>query len=140
MTDELIARLQHAPGPDRELDARIECVRNGAEFVRYERWNDLAGRLHYKSSASALVFETDSFPAFTRSFDHARMLVPDGMYWHAGEGRTRADEPLGAAGIIAPGTLDSIAEAEHATVEIAFCIAALKSRALLAQRDDGARA
>jgi hypothetical protein len=62
------------------------------------------------------------------SLDDARKLIPSGLYWHAGEGKTRADEPLGAASIIAPGSLETIAEAEHTRVEVAMCIASLKAR------------
>jgi len=70
-------------------------------------------------------------PHYTTSFDAALTLVPQGYYWHAGEGKTRDEEPLGAASIIAPGTLRTISEAEHPSVIVALCIAALKARAVL---------
>jgi hypothetical protein len=74
------------------------------------------------------------FLRYTASLDHARGLLPRGYYWHAGEGKTRDDEPLGAASIIEPGSLETVSEAEHAHVEIAFCIACVETREIIAKQ------
>lgn len=121
---EIIERLQRATGPDRELDARIQCAIQGFKFIAFD---DSRGcdSIKYEGPSNALDLVYD----YTGSFDAAWMLIPAGLYWHASEGKTRADEPLGAASIIAPVSLETIAEAEHASVVIALCIVALKARA-----------
>lgn len=113
---ELIARLEKATGPDREIDNAI---------------------------ADALGFEmpltgSEGWPLYyTGSIDAARTLV-DGFYWLASEGRTRDNEPLGGAQVFRKNYLvKPIAEAEHERVEIALCIAALKARSIVAEEREG---
>ena len=68
-------------------------------------------------------------PNYTASIDTAVSLVPEGFYWHVGHGRTRDDEPLGGASVIAAGSLETISEAEATTAALALCAAALRARA-----------
>jgi hypothetical protein len=123
---DLIERLEKAIGPDRELD--FWCWWYGAS-TESRKTNPQPPPEDYVVDN----LKHNGSPRFTGSFDAAKTLIPAGLYWHAGEGKTRADEPLGAASIIAPGTLETIAEAEHASVIIALCIAALASRPVPAE-------
>lgn len=120
---DLIERLEKATGADRELDALIY-------IQKYPESADDPGPSIGDHGWAFLRYGVvrDDVPHYTGSFDAARELIPDGLYWHAGEGKTRDDEPLGAAEIIEPGSLKTIADAEHAKVEIALCIASLKAR------------
>lgn len=130
---DLIERLETATGPDRELDAQIYCAKNGYGFIKFERWNQHAGRLFYSIPGMKPHCESEGFPLYTGSLDAARTLIPPGLYWLAGEGKTRADELLGGARIFEHGKFDDpLAEGEHALVEIALCIAALNARLVTA--------
>lgn len=71
---------------------------------------------------------------YTRSFDSALTLLPEGKWWLVGPGRTRADEPLYGAAIYEPviGEPNLIAEGEHeASAALALCIACLRARQAL---------
>lgn len=136
---DLIDRLEKATGPSTELNAMIAArlgimddfdptmfivpveYRVSDDGRHVEGWTTVDGKSWRQASRKPR--------SFTGSFDDAKTMIPPGLYWHAGEGKTRADEPLGAASIIAPGSLETISEAEHASVIIAMCIAALKARA-----------
>jgi hypothetical protein len=111
--EELIAALETATGPKYVLDEAISC------------WRFAAYKLPPLRPA-----------CYTSSIDAALALVPEGMWWHIGAGRTRADEPLYGAVILWPGdnpkppyACDEVGAGEHPTSQaIALCIAALKAQ------------
>jgi hypothetical protein len=107
---DLIARLEKATGPDRDLDEAI---------LRHFLDEELAAK------GSARV--PSPCPRYTESLDAALKLAPEGAFWIIGCGRVRSGEPLGGAQIISPSGSE-LAEAEHDSPTIAFCIAALKAR------------
>lgn len=119
----LIERIEKAEGPDRELDADIAL----AVGPWTERHGLPSGGWVSKGPHHAVV----AAPEFTKSIDVALTLVPEGMFWIIGNGKTREHEPLGSAEIFLP-TLDNyktIGEGEHDNPIIALCIAALKAKA-----------
>lgn len=64
--------------------------------------------------------------------DAAAALVPEGLYWTAGYGRMRPDEPLGGAIITRPfRDRPPVAEGEAATPALALTTAALRARAAM---------
>jgi hypothetical protein len=111
---ELIARLEVAEGPSRDLDMEIAKLAQGFGLPG-------SGLLGY-------------LPYFTSSLDAALTLVPKGMWWLIGLGKTRPKEPLYGAQILLHGprppyNADVLAEGEHdANPAIALCIASLKAR------------
>lgn len=110
----LIERLRKTTGPDRELDHAIDFM-----ILRTSRLPVALGRLA---------------PRYSESIDAALRIVPAGLFWHIACGKTRPDEPLGAAQIVAPNSETVIAEAEHTTPVIALVIAALTARTRTAER------
>lgn len=78
MTNDLIARIESADGPSRELDAEIArsigwgcVVRDPEAQNKYVCW-----RKHYRSGEWIML------PRYTSSIDDALTLVPDGHYMH----------------------------------------------------------
>lgn len=136
---DLIARLEAAEEPSRELDTEIwlACV-PGTTRNQWSYTHVATGRLCDINETREL--QPDGcrrlviVPNYTASIDAALTLVPDGMWWLIGAGRIRQKEPLYGAQILChdpdpPYTSDVIAEGEHdAGPAVALCIAALKAR------------
>ena len=77
--DALIARVEAAEGPDRELDAEIalvsgqwRCTENGTMWRPIPDDGPKRGWSGY-------------FPAYTGSLDAAASLVPEGWFWRCGK-------------------------------------------------------
>ena len=79
----LLAKLEAATGPSRELDAKIALA------VGWRERNGMFGR-EWISPAGRMA----ELPPYTRSLDAAMTLVPEGCYWHVAAGKTRDSEPL----------------------------------------------
>lgn len=87
--DELIARLEKATGPDRELDIAIlyavdigrwkYCENKTAELIAECRSKGLTGR--DDACRRSAFFDT---PKYTASLDAAMQLVPEGWFWFLG--------------------------------------------------------
>lgn len=76
-----------------------------------------------------VAHKTGGGPRYLDSIDDAIGLVPPGLYWLIGAGKTRPAEPLFGAQIIDPASGAVIAEAEgDVTAAHTICIAALKAR------------
>lgn len=120
----LIERLGKLSGPDREVDDAISW---NVSHPGVRRWSshDAFGKL---TETAALKY--------TESIDAAMPLVPDGKYWVVGFGKNRLDEPLGGAQIIDPISYETIAEGESTTPAIALCLASLRARLSLAQKEE----
>ena len=115
MTKDLIARLEAARGPDRELDAEIAKHLGWVRAKSAEiGWYDESGMC------------CDVCPHYTRSIGAARSICEDAMLVYASE--------IGADGLplvkLVTNTESPIVEHEGiaATLELAWCIAALKAR------------
>lgn len=123
---EIIERLKAATGPDRIADALIyEAV----ELPRCEEPDCLPDVMAQNIARMKAGGDDPECPAYTSSLDAAHGLIPDGLFWMMGYGKTREAEPLGACAVLKPGDLENmLAEVEAATVPLAICIAALTAR------------
>jgi hypothetical protein len=130
MTAELIARLEAATAPDRELDADI--------------WETLGNRA--RGATTRRVF--DATPKFTASIDAAVTLVPKGWILlglnqrtkqEIGEANSSSCDPTEAMEWMAAVRLDTedkayrlpaskLRHSAATTAPLALCIAALKAR------------
>lgn len=113
MTD-LIARIESADGPDRELDCRIWCA------------IDVICRDFDLFSKVVPYFDQWQAPRYTASIDAALTLVPEDAFWRIGHDGEGADPSLFKAQVLMPmvGQCVSIA----ATPALALAAAALKER------------
>lgn len=118
---DLIARLEKATGPDRELDALIYCLDNDYQFVRFERWNDRAGRAIFQIPGMKPLTESDGFPRFTGSIDAAALLRPSPRWFW------RVDSHDPSAWVYL--NIQDAFKGSGKTPAISLCIAALKARA-----------
>lgn len=100
---DLIARLEAATGPDRELD------------------KDIHHELGLHKFEEGVCDCDDRSPFYTDLFDHALLLVGD-FDWEA---KTAPHRKGGIARIV---TMDQTIWAEAATPALALCIAALRAR------------
>lgn len=112
MTD-LIARLEAAEGPDRELDAEIENLLAGGSDRDLEY------------IVSNGVEDTTAPPRYTASIDAALTLVPEGWTWGIMHCAGAPPEVCFYRAVC--GVYSSIV-AVAATPALALCIAALKAR------------
>lgn len=140
---DLIALLQAAFGPDRNLDGSIAVattatVKTDDDLTyateRDRKGGDATHPGHYfiKSRSGA---SCRAAPFFTASVDAALSLLPPDYDWLIGKGQTRPDEPPFGIQVFQPGsgrmieTPVPLSESEHPSLAIAICIAALKARA-----------
>jgi len=144
---DLIARLQMAFGPDRDLDGMVAvattATRRTDDDMIYARERDRKGGdathpgHYFMVSRSGASARTAAF--FTKSVDDALTLIPDGCDWLIGKGQTRPDEPPFGIQVFPPGsgrmvaTPAPLSEGEHPDLAIAICIAALQARAAIAK-------
>ena len=105
---DLIARLEAATGPDRELDRAI------AKALGVMPLYQMRGQIG------------SSWPDFTDSIDAALTLVPEGWRWHSYYW-PRKDEPK-IMSLVTSEPHVGIAHGKAATPALAICIAALKAR------------
>lgn len=127
--DELIAQIEAASGPDRELDAQMSAAcRVGA--ARWEWANNYPEWLARPDGRVELEKNGPSFaaPALTGSIDAAMTLVPEECEW-------RLDSHYNLAGVFAypvdPESGPYCVEyaGESSTPALALCAAALRARA-----------
>lgn len=111
MSHELIARIESATGPDRELDCRIWCA--------VERQNFDVCRQVVPNFGEWLA------PSYTASIDAALSLVPDGHQWSLSE-CAMPDRYYAGLGSRKASGRSFVAQA--ATPALALCAAALKAR------------
>lgn len=125
----IIARLQAASGPNRETDGLIWAEIDGRD-VREADGMVLAKSRRPPHDECVVGYKKPPIERYTSSVDAALTLIPEGLFYLVGIGRVRSGEPLAAAQILRPVTLDQVAEAEADTLPVAICIAALKARAV----------
>lgn len=119
---DLIARLEAATGPDRELDVKIiEAINPGSRWEPYSpkariKW------LMDESGQRTICYGKDRIPNYTTSIDAALTLVPEGMGWEVGFGRY-----VPHIGTVWTGKGKCVGECDSNRA-IALCIAALKAR------------
>jgi hypothetical protein len=122
----ILTRLEAASAPDRKIDIVIAQATD-ANGYRIEDDGTILVSGDQGDGPGWFNIGYD-VPAFTSSVDAALTLIPEGLFYLVGIGRVRSGEPLAAAQILRPVTLDQVAEAEADTLPIAICIAALKAR------------
>lgn len=125
--DDLIERVKHEEGPNREMDEEIfiQITPGVLEAGRIDRLDGMVGWWPKDGPYQSAV----TVPRYTGSIEAALSLVPKGMFWVMGFGKCRETEPLGGASVMpANDTLNPAGEAEAATVELAMCAAALEAR------------
>ena len=97
--DDLIARLEKATGPDRELDAAINAAvlrgwpiefRNDRAWAFFHHADDDEARWHYMFEAESATCAV-GYPRCTASIDAALALLPDGMFWSIEQAGPYAD-------------------------------------------------
>ena len=145
MTDltTLIAKLENATGPDRELDAEIAAtfhyMSNMPDWV-----NDWSGGWEAVKSGRVYLIEDSGnrgpnlfSDSFTDSIDAAVALASRVLPGHgrlSGKGRIREDEPLYGVSLFKTdfvfddGSHEVIGEAEHNNEAIALVIAILRAK------------
>lgn len=125
--DELIARLEQAKGPDRDLDAAIVAFQHKAIVKPYPPTDDYgpSNRWQFWSRDGEHFLANEGkwpVPAYTGSIDIALTLVPEGWHWLI-DGRP-VDASFAASCVKGP----DIEEASGPTPAIAVCIAAIEAR------------
>lgn len=125
---DIIDKLKAATGPDRHIDADIAITVDAAYYAK----SDSPGnhpRGHVMGLSDGVPNRMTIAPNYTASIDAAVKLIPAGMFWIAGYGRTRPDEPLAGASIVtADDQINPVGEAEGDHIAICMCIAALEAR------------
>lgn len=119
--DDIIARLEAASGPDRELNEAIAVLVEPGMFCRDEH-----GRLRKNIHGTILSPEWTLWgpPAYTASIDAALKLVPEGWKW-----RYSPTRHVPHAVDVMPAWDRGGYQAEvDSNPAIALCIAALKAR------------
>lgn len=121
---ELIARLEAATGPDRELDSRIWADVNSQPLYQYDSPEYGTVRAYEGGWIDPRLNPNVSMisPRYTASIDDALMLVPYNMDW---EIKTAPDRRSVIARVV---SMETTYRAESATPALALCIAALKAR------------
>lgn len=125
---DLIEKLKAATEGSRKLDTQIEACRLGEDW--YPSISEISGEwLCFSKSkfrdAAKKFPECRAAPAYTRSLDAARALVPSTLQWRVG-----ADVENGAGwAVVGRADFDDFTEtiADAATPEIALCIAAIEA-------------
>lgn len=139
----IIARLEKATGPDREIDAIIyaqfgEPPDLGFPVTMWAAGENVFWKGGTVTQGPVLFLGGDKYPRFTASIDAALKLMPDGPGWtfciwqdHRGNcAQVRRPSPIDR-GIVPQITKHA------ATPAIALCIASLKARsAVLTQPTD----
>lgn len=139
--DELIRMVGLAVGRDKMIDRHIakaigwhrveprHARTKAGAWIAPEDWiGEMSNGAPILDSLRGTTMHRD-VPDFTSSMDAAATLIPEGLYWLAGYGRTKEAEPLGGAQIYRPGDFDTpVAEGEGRTAAIAICIASLRAR------------
>lgn len=118
--DELIAALEKATGPDRELDAAIALALGWTKHVRV--W----GYAWTRADGSDATW--NGLPAYTASIDAAVSLVPDGWCPLIGQNVHHRHWSCLVQRVTDSGDIESRHDSA-ATPAIALCIAALKASA-----------
>jgi hypothetical protein len=129
--NDLIARLEAATGPDRELDAAIAqavgfVLRLPEQSEGPERLPDVKRWYHPDGHAVGWYEGSDQFPSYyTASIDAALTLMPEGSLWNVSD---YGDRRPGVFLAVIMGTgLDALAVAS--TPALAIGIAALRAQA-----------
>lgn len=125
----LIAKLEMATGPDREIDTEIWLlVTPGATRKKWSYTHTATGRLCEVDETRQADRRLIIVPDFTASVDAAAKLTPQAHDW-----ALHVDNGKAIAGCM-PASEDGCdcSDSHGATPALALCIAALKARAALA--------
>lgn len=136
---ELIAKLEAASGPDRELDGEVWKVAAPEAWERTcsFRGQKYAGHVYTRAKKDVHIkrMAAHHSPAYTASIDAALTVVPDGWRYVALVNKEEYPQPFGVT--LSEDHRDDLCRLEAAihttSLPIAICIAALKARAALAR-------
>lgn len=142
--DELIALLEKATVPDRELNAALNCIRkgwsvemrNGKAFSFFHHADDKEAKWHYLFDTRGRIDVAIGYPSYTASIDAAVTLVPEGWAWFVEriDGFTNGDARLWLPAQRARGYIqENFDVRKAANPAIAICIAALRARQAIAK-------
>ncbi len=121
----IIAQLEAATEPSRDLDEYIALLIGWTRDTRLSVIDSI-----WWCPPDSNVWQI-GFPLFTVSMDAAVSAIPAGLFWLAGYGRNREDEPdYGCQVILAGGGVEC--GETNVNLAIAICTAALKARDVLA--------
>jgi len=125
---ELIARLEAAVGPDRELDAEMWLATTiGATRKKWSYIHTASGRECHIDETRTATGQLIVVPEFTSSIDAALTLVPEGWFWwvgHLDETDRRFVATISKHAIVGTPSHKGFAP----TTALALCIAACKAR------------
>lgn len=130
----LIAKLESAEGPSRELDLQISFLAGklaaaddyGAGPIASVKWSVMGDEIDTLDAEGrrGCLDPAQFVPAYTASIDAALTLVPSGHWWrveHDDDGETKATAWCGPIG-------EDRDRCDSATPALALCIAALRAR------------
>lgn len=127
--EELIATLERADGPSREVDAGIAILLAPKTFFGKEvrEWYATSGCrwLNCETVDGYLHSQAAPVPKFTASIDAALTLVPEGVEW---ELTTIYGEARAEVGLNNTNGMHETGRRKDGNIPIALCIAALKAR------------
>ena len=122
----LLSDLAAAPCGSQALDKRIALALGWEELPDEHSPHSGVWMLPDANISLSLV------PPWSTSTDAALTLVPDGMWYLIGKGRTRPGEPLYGAQVLLPDRTglvsDVVADGQGHVQATALCIAALRAR------------
>lgn len=127
MTDELIAKLEAASGPDVELDGRIYCAINRLVFksIRPDGSN-----VHFEIDERGVHTMVTPHP-FTASLNAALALVPEGWGWAIDHPSIQLAKRITNGAVVQAEVYDGkglIIAVRAPTPALALCIASMKAR------------
>jgi hypothetical protein len=130
---ELLARVEAATGPDRELDAQIVCAANGWTFERFSTPTDrprMTGCFIYVRSNGVRVWsQAEDNACVTASLDRALALVERVRpgWWREFTEHDNGGPRRWLVTLTAPRGTPGVGEAEASTPALALLAALLKS-------------
>lgn len=128
---ELIAALEKATGPDRELDAKIYCFVNGLSLVKFNKNESIQHQPVRDNAGGTYHTMLTPPPHYTASIDAAMTLVPDGDPWTLGQSIYHMHWTA-IINEFGPGqTIRSRGSGGSPFPAIALCIASLEARAAM---------
>ena len=131
--NDLIAALEQATGPSRELDDAISTAIGNPppKTGGYYGWEKSGGSYTKPRDSEGRTHDTWSAPHYTSSLDSALTLVPEGWAWfvqHIGKPFTTGSARLWIPAQWTQGIPKEQFVNEAATPALALCIAALRAR------------
>jgi hypothetical protein len=135
--ERLLERLKAATGPDREIDAEVDCA------IRYPdkrpaRHDDFGGRLEVRPGHIKSRLGLREAARYTSSLDAAKIAVPDGHDYMLNSAQRYA--VVWRTDAVPRTTMAHTSQAIAPTLELALCAAAVARRIEIAKQQQQASA